>query len=413
MLDEKWLHTMEIYDEYEKRFAKTAAERQFYVPTAEEEFQEIIKKTKRMLAFDEKLIPEISNIQEVCRNGFDSYEVVQLKFTTWDNFHSSLTLYMPHIEDGQRVPLGFVFCGHGGDGRLTVGYQLMAERLARMGMAVVLPDNIGQGDRSRLGHRDAIAPFYCGLTLQGLILMESGALIRHFVKQSWVDTEKVSACGNSGGGTLCLFLAALAPEIKMLCPTGYSSDFGYLLAKERRHCACNLIPGCAYGPEMWKILSCFAPKPLMIEQGANDHLIPYDLFMRTARKVSHVYRQMGAEGSFSAQWTKEGHSWTPADRTVIVKFIAEQLGLEAVETDNEEILKNIKDWHIAQPADGLTTDQLTQRLTGKAMPEGTLISDIFKPQFHGRPIEKDELIPDIGRGDVMEILAQMECALQK
>ena len=57
MLDEKWLHTMEIYDEYEKRFAKTAAERQFYVPTAEEEFQEIIKKTKRMLAFDEKLIP--------------------------------------------------------------------------------------------------------------------------------------------------------------------------------------------------------------------------------------------------------------------------------------------------------------------------------------------------------------------
>jgi hypothetical protein len=45
------------------------------------------------------------------------------------------------------------------------------------------------------------------------------------------------------------------------------------------------------------------------------------------------------------------------------------------------------------------------------MPVGTLLSDIFKPVFGGAEIEESEIIEDLGRGSVMRVFAQMECAL--
>ena len=260
MDNSKWLATMLVYDEYEKRFAEARLNKPFHVPTTEEDRCKTVAGVKQMLAYDEALVPAIGNMEEIARDVRDGYDVIQLRYTTWENFYGAATLYMPHGE--KKVPLVFVFCGHGDRGRLTRGYVSMANRLVKMGMAVMVPDNIGQGDRTAQGHNAVIAPFYCGLTLQGMILMESVALIRHMISHPRVDKTRVGACGNLGGGTLCLFLAALAPELSALCPSGYPSEFSYILAKERRHCACNLLPGCANGPEMWEILSVFAPKPL-------------------------------------------------------------------------------------------------------------------------------------------------------
>lgn len=409
----KWLKTMEIFDSYEKRFAEARIHKPFYVPTTEEDRQRIVADVKRMLAYDESLMPTIGDMEEVARDVRDGYDVVQLRYTTWENFYASGTLFMPHGD--QKVPLVFVFCGHGAYGRLTPGYPLLAERLARHGVAVMVPDNIGQGDRERYGHKLVVAPFYCGLTLQGMILMESVALIRRMIRHPRVDATRVGACGNSGGGTLCLFLAALAPELSVLCPAGYTSEFSYILSKERRHCACNLLPGCAHGPEMWEILSVFAPKPLLIEQGKYDDLIPFDLFMRNARKVDHVYRQIGAEGNFRFLRTETLHPWVSEDRDVIEAFICEQFGMSVTERyqDDEALPDLLPTWHVALPENGVTTEELAQKLSGKTMPDGTVLSNIFVPTYEGKAIDENDIIPDIGRGEVMRIWAQMECALKE
>ena len=85
-----------------------------------------------------------------------------------------------------------------------------------------------------------------------------------------IDASRIGSCGNSGGGTLNLFLAAMAPELACIAATGYPCGFHYILEKERRHCVCNLLPGVLNGPEMWEVLSLAAPKPLLIEQGLYD-----------------------------------------------------------------------------------------------------------------------------------------------
>ena len=399
---------MRVYDEYEKRFAKARLDKPFRRAYDEGDRERIRSEVKRMLAYDESLVPRISNFTEISKKSFDGYDVSQIKYNTWDNFIGVASLYVPH--GVTKPPLVFIFCGHGKEGRLSPSYVAMAKRLVELKIAVIVPDNIGQGDRKALGHYDAIAPFYCGLTLQGLIVMESIALIRYMKNDGRFDSSRFGSCGNSGGGTLNLFLAALAPEISALSASGYPSEFAYIFSKERYHCACNLLPGCAHTPEMWEILSLFAPKPMLLECGLNDALIPVDYAHRNSRKVKYTYERMGAGEKFRYVSCNTIHSWFCEDRYEIAKFFSEVFKTKAPETEEREELKS-EEWHIRLGDDPLTVNRLSELLTGITVPESITLADIFKPKSRGALLKRESIIPDIGRGEVMRILAQMECAL--
>ena len=166
---------------------------------------------------------------------------------------------------------------------------------------------------------------------------------------------------------------------------------------------------------MWEILSAFAPKPLLIEQGKNDDLIPFDLFIRTARKLEHVYIQKDAQSNFKYTHTKTAHPWVNDDRAVIAEFLAKHLGITPAIIENvedEELLKLSENWHVQIPEGSLDTDRLAENLTGKKMPAGTSLPDIFPPTQNGKELSEDDVVSEIGRGKVMRILAQMECALK-
>ena len=413
MTDPRWLKTMRVYDSYERRFAEARTKKELSFPTTDAERAAICDKVKKMLAYREELVPTVHNFIELSRTDFGTYDVSLCRYETWEHCYVSANLYMPHGEG--RVPLIFLFCGHGAYGRLTSSYRLMAHRLAENGFAVICPDNIGQGDREMMGHTAAYEPFFCGLTLQGMIVMESVALIRYMKNHPRVDAARMGSCGNSGAGTLNMLLCAAAPELSAISASGYPSEFHYILSKERRHCACNLLPGCANGSlEMWEILAAFAPKKLLIEQGENDQLIPVDYFHRTVRKLQHVYRLMDAPHNFRHVITKEAHSWTAADIRVIVSFLAECFGMPAEIADADPLLAyDFESMHIAMPEDARTTAEVASAITGIRVPDGADLWDLFPPMLDGERVEPDSVIADIGRGETMRIWAQMESALRE
>jgi cephalosporin-C deacetylase-like acetyl esterase len=205
----KLLRTGEIFDSYEKRFARARLDKPFSIPKSEEERRRIIEKAKKMLGYEDSLVPSVRNMREVSSLDMGEFTVTELLYETWDNVYSSASLYLPKREG--VLPLVFLVCGHGDFGRLNKGYRLMATRLALMGLAVIVPDNIGQGDRELMGHWNSIGPFYAGTTLQGLIAMETVALVRHMKSDARFDSKRFAAIGNSGGGTLTLMLSALCP----------------------------------------------------------------------------------------------------------------------------------------------------------------------------------------------------------
>lgn len=419
MQKDKWQRTFEIFDEYERRFAAARAEKKPYAPWKAEDREKILAEVKSMLGYRDELVPEVRDMTEMGRTSYDTYDAVQYRYKTWENFYGASTLYMPHTDE--KVPLVFVCCGHGSYGRRSSGYMSMGHRLASLGIAALVMDNIGQGDRNfrtdefkAPDHWLAVAPFYCGLTLQGLIVMETVALIRAFAKDPRFDADRLGACGNSGGGTLTLFLAALAPELAVLSSSGYPSEIVYMLQKERRHCACNLLLGHVHKAEMWEIYSLFAPKPLLLEGGRHDNLIPQDLALRNNRKVWNTYVQMDAKDAFTYKLTDTRHPWDLEDLNLISAFMARHLLKETV-SDAEELF-TVPDpelYAVKMPEDMLSTAELCERLTGKRMPEGTELKDVFPPTFEGKPVDPDTIQLDVGRGDVMRVFAQFESALLK
>ena len=63
-----------------------------------------------------------------------------------------------------------------------------------------------------------------------MIVMETVAIIRHMQKDPRFDPARLGACGNSGGGTLTLFLAAMAArELSVIASSGYPSEINYVL----------------------------------------------------------------------------------------------------------------------------------------------------------------------------------------
>lgn len=402
--------TQRIFDSYERRFAAARLEKSFGIPTSDADRTRILGNTKKMLGWDDVLIPTVRNLREVSSRRFDGYTVTELLYETWDGCYVPATLTMP--DGDEKKPLVFLFCGHGKLGRRTASYQYLPHLLARMGIASISPDNIGQGDRERMGHTHAWEPFYAGLTLQGLIVMEAVAIIRHMQKDPRIDASRMGSCGNSGGGTLNLFLAAMAPELSALSASGYPSEFPHIFSKERRHCACNLLPACCRLAEMWEVLSLFAPKPLLLEQGLNDNLFPVDLFYRNARKVRAVYEALGAAENCRHAVTQTLHSWEEADWKQMAAFFGDVFGKPVPEDfEADEALLSGDAGIVTLPEDAIDTAELVFRLTGVRAPAQPHLWDIFPPRLDGRILSPDEYEADLGRGPLMQVFAQMECAL--
>ena len=418
-MNKKWQNTIEIFDDYERRFAAARAAKPLTHPWESEDRAQILQKVRKMLALDDSLIPQIRDFKEVNTENFPGYQAIQCTYRSWDQFYGAATLYMPNTDE--KVPLVFVCCGHGKEGRLTESYMAMGHRLASLGIAALVMDNIGQGDRNLTPETDrnpdhwfSIAPFYCGLTLQGMIVAETLAMIRYTKNDPRFDSARFGACGNSGGGTLTLFLSALCDDISVLASSGYPSEINYVLTKERRHCACNLLRGSAHGPEMWEIYSLFAPKPLLLEGGINDILIPMDLAHRNARKVLNTYQQMDVADNFEFTLTKTGHSWETADLNRISCFLSQRLlGVTPADMEQHYIPQSIAHCKVPIPEDMLHTDELVQMLTGITVPEGTELSNIFPPTINGKAVDPTSIQLDVGRGDVMRVFAQMECSLSE
>ena len=288
----------------------------------------------------------------------------------------------------------------------------MARHLVRRGTIVLALDNLGQGERVPMGHREVVAPFVCGTSLQGMISMETLAWIEWAKKQERVDESRLAAIGNSGGGHLTITLAALSPDLAVISSSGRPSTSEFTARKERKLCHYSLIPGVIGQIECWHMLGCFAPRPLYIFQGYNDPMFPFDLFRNVARKVKTVYKNLQAEQNFEAELMPGDHSWDTNRVGLVGDFLSQRLDLPVKELE----VADESDDYIAQdfgcldvwPEDALDTDELARQMTGVEFKPGTQYWDMFPPD-PWPDIEKDD--PD--REEILETFARFEGFLKR
>jgi hypothetical protein len=118
--------------------------------------------------------------------------------------------------------------------------------------------------------------------------------------------------GNSGGGTISVFSAALLPRIAFAMPSCYFCTFRDSLMSIY-HCMDNYIPGLLKVAEMSDIMGLFAPKPVVIVAGKEDPIFPIAATRRAFKALQRIYEAWGAKGRCHLVIGAEGHRFYADD----------------------------------------------------------------------------------------------------
>jgi len=392
---------------YERQFALAAATMPVRVPWSAQEREEILRVARSSLGIHREWVPTI-DAEVVSTTDGGGYRVEHWQSISWPGCRGAADLYLPN-RLREPYPVVILACGHGEGGKRAGIYRRMAVHLVRQGMAVLVPDNIGQGERISMGHTKVVKVFEYGLSLQGLIVMETMGWLDWVKTAPRLDPARIAFVGNSGGGLLALFLGALCrDDLAAISSSGYPGTFSFIAQKEKKHCHCNLLPGVVGKLEMWQLYGAMAPTPLFLFQGNGDHFFPVDLFWHNARKVLACYERAGAATDFRAEVTEGGHSWDARRCTLLARYLCGQLGLPYHEATTPDVVEP-GELPLCYPGDSflsISTDEVARRLT--ASPEGsaTALWEVFPPTVN--VAESPEIF---SRGGLKQIFSQYEAFL--
>lgn len=236
----------------------------------------------------------------------DGFRIERIIYDSLPGFHVTANLYLP---DGKGpFPAIISSPGHGASGKL--GAYRFAGNFARNGIAVLVYDVLGQGER--LQYPDPAGNSIVNQTIDehaeaGTQTMLIGEHIsRYFVWDAMraldylqsrpdIEAEHIGSFGCSGGGVVTAYFAALDERVKAAAVGCYLTSEQQLLISHGPQDAEQSIPGfIAAGLDFPDWVELFAPKPYAIVSTTGD-MFPYAGAKSTYEESRRFYSAMGAE----------------------------------------------------------------------------------------------------------------------
>lgn len=126
-----------------------------------------------------------------------------------------------------------------------------------------------------------------------------------------VDKRNIIVSGNSGGGTVSLYAAAVDTRISMSLPGSAYCDFSISIG-HRRHCECNYIPGIMKLGDMGEIAGLVAPRCFCAINGDEDPIFPISGAYKSFEQTRAIYEKAGAADKCSLYVGHGGHRYYKA-----------------------------------------------------------------------------------------------------
>lgn len=291
--------------------------------------------------FPEKtpLKPRVSGIVDR-----DAYTIEKVTFESRPEFFVTANLYVPK---GRPFPLPGVVgsCGHSTNGKAAEAYQSFAQGLARQGYVVLIFDPIGQGERFQYPDERLEKSTVGAGVLEHLHAGNQQFLVGEFFGtwRAWdgiraldyllsrpeVDSQHVGITGNSGGGTMTMWLCGLDPRWTMAAPscavTQFRRNFQNELPADTEQCPPRIL---AYGLEHDDFLAAMAPKPVIILAQERDYF--------DARGSEHAFHNLrklyglfGAEQNIQLFIGPNEHGYSQPNREAMYGFFNRQTKIVA------------------------------------------------------------------------------------
>ncbi len=270
----------------------------------------------------------------------EQYRIEKVVFESRPGFLVSANLYVPKFGPFPR-PGVVATCGHSNNGKSAEAYQSFAQGLARIGYVVLIFDPIGQGERLQYPDEALKSKIGAGVD-EHLMLGNQQFLVGEFLG-TWhvwdairsldylltrdeVDPKRVGITGNSGGGTMTIWLCALEPRWTMAAPscavTTFRRNFENELPTDTEQCPPFVLQ---HGLDHVDFLAALAPKPVIILAAEKDY---FDVrgAIETYNRLRPIYRWLGAEDQIRLFIGPNEHGYTQPNRVAMYNFFNEQTG---------------------------------------------------------------------------------------
>jgi len=270
----------------------------------------------------------------------DTYRVEKLLFESRPGFWVTANLYVPEGRT-ERMPGIIGTCGHSTNGKAADAYQSFAQGLARQGYVVLIYDPIGQGERFQYPGEEGKSTVGPGVR-EHLVAGNQQLLVGEFFGtwRAWdgiraldyllsrpeVDSEQIGVTGNSGGGTMTTWLAALESRWAMAAPSCFVTSFIVNAENELPQDIEQCPPGAlAAGLDHEDFLAALAPKPVIILAKEKDY---FDVrgTMAAYRRLKHLYTLLGAAENIALFIGPGYHGYTRENREAMYRWFNRATG---------------------------------------------------------------------------------------
>jgi len=230
-------------------------------------------------------------------------------------------------------------CGHDAVGKASRTYQNLYVSLARRGFIVLSYDPIGQGERYQI-LKDG-KPFTSSSTgehmMAGTVALLLGGTTANFriwdgirsldylIERGDVDPKRIACTGNSGGGTMTAYLAAVDERFAAAAPSCYITSYRRLLETiGPQDAEQNFLYGIESGLDHADFAEVFAPKPYLICTGTRDYFSIQGAW-ETFREAKVWYGRLGASEKIDLVEFEDEHGFSPPRRAAVYRFFSRTL----------------------------------------------------------------------------------------
>lgn len=323
-------------DAYARRSARIAA---LKTPAAVRQYQAWARRT-----FVERIggLPERTPLELRTTGAFerDGYRLEKIVYQSRPGLFVTANLYLPRT-GAARHPGVLFQMGHSAAGKADPGYQRCCQGLARLGYVVLAFDPMGQGERSvgsagpTQQHSAAGRQMLLlGETVTAMQLWDAIRSLDVLAARPEVDPQRLASTGQSGGGTLTMFLAAADERLAAAAvSSGNTENFAtrpFLPPGSTDDAEQDLIASAPRDFDRWDLLWPIAPKPLLVATSARDFFGTYSpSYAASGReefaRLKRAYEILGAGGKLGAAETPLPHGLSYSLRVAIYDWFDRHL----------------------------------------------------------------------------------------
>lgn len=273
----------------------------------------------------------------------DGYRIEKIQFESIPGFPVSSVLYLPDNITSPRPGILYI-PGHAKNGFRHPGSQHIAINLAKKGFVVLAYDPLDQGERLqnidpqtgnpfRAGkhqydvHKYPANPcFLLGVSIARYFIWDGMRGIDYLCSRAGVDPQRIGVCGNSGGGNMTVFVAALDDRVTAAVSSCWTHGYHRRLQKAggNQDAEQDILYALEHGIDHADWLILRAPKPMLLLTKLND-FFPIQGTRETIEEVQEVYDLFGASDNFDFSEDFGGHGYTQKNREALNAFFQKHL----------------------------------------------------------------------------------------